>query len=72
MLVRHLGFTQDSILVVTKFKELFDAKLSREHIAALAALFRIPVPASSPSELPETSVVVAADEHSTPPSLPAY
>ena len=53
MLAAKLGLDQGSNsehrVIISNFVKLFDNQLSQEHIVALAALFKIPVPASVPS-----------------------
>lgn len=71
LLARELGFSQDHSAALAKFKELFDTHLSQEHIVALAAIFRIPVPTSLPFELTELPTAEAVEEHPTPLPLSA-
>lgn len=66
LLARKLGLSQDHNIALSKYKELFDSHLSREHIIALAALFEIPVPASLLSELSELPMAEVAEEQSAP------
>lgn len=53
MLAARLGLNQGSNsehrVTISNFVKLFDNQLSQEHIVALAALFKIPVPTSLPS-----------------------